>query len=239
MKEGPVAHTLNHVKPHGAFFAVLRDSADLAQPVAQAVRDLGDDVMVYWPAPAEGVPFCEELGQLGVRIDVRLVPVLGLLLGLPLGLLRLLLARNRGRGERGELLGRRSAVAAVAAVEPAVPVRGLSLGLGGQRDQRPRENVDLVGREHGAVGEVRLLLGEQALEPEQQRELAAPVGRRVLGLRDGVELGERLIERPASGSPRRERDRGILPWVHEALAHELFRARDVGGSRNGRDREGR
>src|SRR4051794_28219774 len=49
---------LNRVKPHGAFFAVLRNNADLAPPVAQAVRDLGDDVMVYWPAPAEGVPFC-------------------------------------------------------------------------------------------------------------------------------------------------------------------------------------
>jgi UPF0271 protein len=65
---------LNHVKPHGAFFAVLRDSADLARPVAQAVRDLGDDVMVYWPAPAEGVPFCEELGQLGVRVVGEIYP---------------------------------------------------------------------------------------------------------------------------------------------------------------------
>jgi UPF0271 protein len=65
---------LNHVKPHGAFFAVLRDSADLARPVAQAVRDLGDDVMVYWPAPAEGVPFCEELGELGVRVVGEIYP---------------------------------------------------------------------------------------------------------------------------------------------------------------------
>src|SRR3954453_834972 len=29
---------LNHVSPHGAFFAVLRDSADLARPVARAGR---------------------------------------------------------------------------------------------------------------------------------------------------------------------------------------------------------
>jgi UPF0271 protein len=65
---------LNHVKPHGALFAVLRDSAELARPVAQAVRDLGDDVMVYWPAPAEGVRFCEELGQLGVRVVGEIYP---------------------------------------------------------------------------------------------------------------------------------------------------------------------
>jgi len=65
---------LHHVKPHGAFFAVLRDDAKLARPAAQAVRDLGDDVMVYWPAPAEGVPFCEELGELGVRVVGEIYP---------------------------------------------------------------------------------------------------------------------------------------------------------------------
>jgi UPF0271 protein len=65
---------LHHVKPHGAFFVALRDRADLARPVAQAVRDLGDEVMVYWPAPAEGVPFCEELGHLGVRVVGEIYP---------------------------------------------------------------------------------------------------------------------------------------------------------------------
>jgi UPF0271 protein len=65
---------LNHVKPHGAFFELLRDRADLARPVAQAVRDLGDEVMVYWPAPAEGVAFCEKLGQLGVRVVGEIYP---------------------------------------------------------------------------------------------------------------------------------------------------------------------
>jgi UPF0271 protein len=65
---------LHHIKPHGAFFAVLRDDAKLAAPVAQAVRDLGEDVMVYWPAPAEGVPFCEELGELGVRVVGEIYP---------------------------------------------------------------------------------------------------------------------------------------------------------------------
>ncbi|HEY6758433.1 MAG TPA: 5-oxoprolinase subunit PxpA [Baekduia sp.] len=65
---------LNHVKPHGAFFVELRDDAALARPVARAVRDLGDDVMVYWPAPVEGVPFCEELRGLGVRVVGEIYP---------------------------------------------------------------------------------------------------------------------------------------------------------------------
>jgi UPF0271 protein len=65
---------LHHVKPHGAFFALLRDDAGLAAPVAQAVRDLGDDVMVYWPAPAEGVRFCDELRARGVRVVAEIYP---------------------------------------------------------------------------------------------------------------------------------------------------------------------
>ena len=95
-----------------------------------------------------------------------------------------------------------------------------------------------MGGEDGAVGELRLLLGEQALEAEQQRELAPPGGRGVLGLRVGLELGERQVERAPARESRRERDGGVLAVVHEALAHELLRARDVGGSRNGRGREG-
>ena len=49
--------------------------------------------------------------------------------------------------------------------------------LGEQRRQRPRQRVDLVRGERRAVGELRLLLREHALEPEQQRVLAPPGGR--------------------------------------------------------------
>ena len=120
----------------------------------------------------------------------------------------------------------------------AVAVGAALLGLGQQRRQRARQRVDLVGREHGAVVELGLLVGEQALQPEQQRELAAPGGRWVLRLGVGLELGERLVERAPARRPGRERDRRILALVEEALAHELLRARDVGGTRNGRGREG-
>ena len=90
--------------------------------------------------------------------------------------------------------------------------------------------------EHGAVDELRLVLGEHAFEAEQQRELPPPSGRGVLGLR--IELGQGLIERAPARRAGRKRDRGILAVVEEALAHELTRASDVGGRGNGRGHEG-
>jgi len=65
---------LHHVKPHGAFFSLLRDDERLAAPVAQAIRALGDDVMVYWPAPAEGIALCDALRELGVRVVGEIYP---------------------------------------------------------------------------------------------------------------------------------------------------------------------
>lgn len=66
--------TLHHVKPHGAFFAILRDDAKLATAAAQAIRDVSADIMVYWPAPSENVPFCDALRQLGVRVVGEIYP---------------------------------------------------------------------------------------------------------------------------------------------------------------------
>ena len=51
------------------------------------------------------------------------------------------------------------------------------LQLGRERDQRARQGVDLVGVEGGAVGQVRLLVGEQPLEAEHQRIGAPPLDR--------------------------------------------------------------
>src|SRR2546430_105125 len=45
-----------------------------------------------------------------------------------------------------------------------------------QRRQGAGEGVDLVRREHRAVRQLRLVLGEQPLQPQQQRELAPPAG---------------------------------------------------------------
>ncbi len=49
-----------------------------------------------------------------------------------------------------------------------------------------------------------------------------------------VELGERLVERAPPRRARRERDRELLARVHEGLARERLRARDVGVAGKGR-----
>ena len=99
-----------------------------------------------------------------------------------------------------------------------VPVSVAPLRLGEQRGERPRQRVDLVGREHGAVDEVRLVLREQALEPEQQRELAPPLDRGLLGV--GLDLGQGRVERPAPGGAGCERFFERLAFIYEALTRE-------------------
>jgi len=94
-----------------------------------------------------------------------------------------------------------------------------------------------VGGKHSAVDEVRLVLREQPLEAEQERELAPPAHRRVLGA--GVELGERGVEPAPSGRARRERDLRILPGVDEPLARERLHALHCARSGKGCDRGGR
>ena len=44
---------LHHVKPHGAFYSVLRTNEALAKAVADAISLLSDDPMLYWPAPTD------------------------------------------------------------------------------------------------------------------------------------------------------------------------------------------
>src|SRR5262249_30264829 len=116
----------------------------------------------------------------------------------------------------------------------AVAVRSGALGRGQQRGERARQRADLVTRQHGAVGQGGLRLGQQSLEPEQEREFAAPGRRRAFCLRIRLKLRERLIERAPAGRAGGERDRRILAFVHEPLADELLRARDLRGTWNGR-----
>ena len=59
-------------------------------------------------------------------------------------------------------------------------VFGRRLLLGHQLGQGAGEGVDLVRVEFGAVAQLRRLVGEQPLEPEQQREVAAPLDRGLL-----------------------------------------------------------
>ena len=83
-----------------------------------------------------------------------------------------------------------------------------------------------MGVELGAVAQLRRLLGQQALEAEQQREVPPPLDRGVL--EPLVELGDRGVEGLAASRPRGERLRP-LAVEQERLAGELGRPLDVGG----------
>ncbi len=117
-------------------------------------------------------------------------------------------------------------------------VLGSAQRLGQQRRQRAREGIYLMGREHGPVHQLRLVLGEHAFETEQQRELPPPGGRGILGLWVLLDLRQRLVERAPARRVRGQRDGRILAVVQEALAHELLRPGNIGGVGNGRGHEG-
>lgn len=42
---------LHHIKPHGAFYSVLKANEELAEAVAEGILKLSDAPMLYWPAP--------------------------------------------------------------------------------------------------------------------------------------------------------------------------------------------
>ena len=140
------------------------------------------------------------LGRLGDDLGVLvlgLLPVLGLLVGRE----QLVLLVELGDS------GHRCRSSAPSAVPVAVGLRAVAavgarrassgpLDLGDDRRQRAGERVDLVVVELGAVEQLRGLLGEQALEPEQQRVVAAPLDRRRLGARRRARRGRR---RPRGG----------------------------------------
>ena len=79
--------------------------------------------------------------------------------------------------------------------------------------------------ELGAVAQFRRFVGEEALQPEQQRVVAAPLDRGVLGA--AVDLGQRGVERPAAGGAGGER-LGPLAVEQEGLAGERGRTLDIG-----------
>ena len=116
--------------------------------------------------------------------------------------------------------------------------RAAALLAGQQRGQRPRERVDLVRVERRAVGEHDLLLGEHALEAEQQRVPPPPL--RGGDLEAVLELLERAVQRPAAGAAGGERLGGLLPGMQEGLARvalglsDLLRSGKGGGRRHAR-----
>ncbi|MEZ5073386.1 MAG: hypothetical protein R2691_00925 [Solirubrobacterales bacterium] len=107
----------------------------------------------------------------------------------------------------------------------AVAARPRLLDLGDHGRERPREGVDLVLGELGAVAEGGMVLGENALEPEQQREVLAPLRRR---LREALlDLDEGGIERqPAGGAGMKVGER--LAVEQDRLARELLDALEIG-----------
>jgi UPF0271 protein len=64
---------LHHIKAHGAFFAFLRDEPAVAEAVAKSITAFGD-VLLYWPAPAEGVAFCDAVRAQGIEIVEEIYP---------------------------------------------------------------------------------------------------------------------------------------------------------------------
>ena len=114
---------------------------------------------------------------------------------------------------------------------PVAVAADLELGL--ERDQRAGQRVHLVGRQRRAVGQVRLLLGEQPLEPEHQRELAPPLERRLVAAR--VDLRQRSVERARAGRVlSASAVRGVLALEHEGFTREFLGALQVvAGNRRG------
>ena len=181
---------------------------------------------VLEPEAPGGVGVLRRLGLLGVRVQLGVGPVQRLLVGLDLLGLGLL-AGNRSGHQRHGL--RRGTVGAVAV--------GRALHLGGERDQRARKRVDLMARQLGAVGQPRLVLGQHALEPQQQRVLAPPGHRRLAGTLG--QLRQRGVQRAAASRARFQRLGGLLSLVHERFTGELDRPLDFGGIGEGRGRNDR
>ncbi len=65
--------TLHHVKPHGAFYSVLRTDEALAAAVAQAIAELSDRPTLYWPAPIDAA-LPTAAGKRGIRVVGEIYP---------------------------------------------------------------------------------------------------------------------------------------------------------------------
>ena len=222
---------------------------DLADELVDEVAAVGED---QDPAGARGLDEAERgdglagagrvlepeaargAGVLGRLVDrrprrARLVdPVLRLLVGVERRRLELLVGRLAVRRRllvapsSGSACRTRAAAAAAGAVARSV---ARACCLGDQLGERPGERVDLVRGELGAVAQLRRLLGQQPLEPEQQREVAPPLDRGRLAA--GLDLRERGVERRRRAVPGRQGLRA-LALEQERLAGELGRPLDLG-----------
>jgi UPF0271 protein len=65
--------TLHHVKPHGAFYTILREDDDLAAAFCEAVAAVMPEPLVYWPDPTEcSLPRVAR--EKGLRVVLEIYP---------------------------------------------------------------------------------------------------------------------------------------------------------------------
>jgi hypothetical protein len=223
-----IVATVEQRRPQPLLVAAL---GDLADELVDQVAAVGEDQDA---AGARGVDeadrgdrlagagrVLEPEAPLGTRVLGRLLDRLVLVVGRPLlpvprllvgGELLLVLLVEGGLAVGGDDLLDRGAVL------------GGGLLLGDQLGQRAGERVDLVRVQLRPVAQLRRLLGEQPLQPEQQLEVAPPLDRGVL--RPFVELLQGAVEGAAPCRARRQRLRP-LAVEQEGLTGELRRPLDV------------
>ncbi len=64
---------LHHIKPHGAFYSILRTDGALADAVADAIAEISDTPILYWPAPTDaGLPSAAK--KKGIRVVGEIYP---------------------------------------------------------------------------------------------------------------------------------------------------------------------
>ncbi len=65
--------SLHHVKPHGAFYSLLRDDEILAKAVAEAICSFEGNPLLYWPAPTSAaLPTIAK--EMGIKVVGEIYP---------------------------------------------------------------------------------------------------------------------------------------------------------------------
>jgi 5-oxoprolinase (ATP-hydrolysing) subunit A len=70
----PLDQRLNHVKPHGALYPMLNRRHDLAQAAVDAMFEVMDEPVLYWPAGSEERALIRVAHDRGVRVVGEFYP---------------------------------------------------------------------------------------------------------------------------------------------------------------------
>ncbi len=65
--------SLHHIKPHGAFYSVLKAEEELAEAVAEAIEQLSQTPILYWPAPTSAA-LPSACKRRGIRVVGEIYP---------------------------------------------------------------------------------------------------------------------------------------------------------------------